>query len=689
MSLNPFHGKTVVSVQVATQPLHTEVPEDRLTTIITNTILGSAKNDLLGAILYANLAGYKAQLLAYANYGASSYTYGLPVTNLSNNEVNAIEVKAVLDVILSPDTVTINRSFLFEPTNFVWAQWWLYENEVNYNFTDNTLLQDAITWDVVGATRVGNNITVQLDDGGTPGTYATTITDMPAADIYYEVEYIINGAPTVDHIWLYQPSLGTHATLDVTNSFVTNNVFPIVPIRIDDVNVNADKESDEYKTTKQLLNIVHIDLNDITTGVTKQPDEDGNLTIDIANLNLISDIFYLYAINIYGQTQIEKQTLYNLFVNLEGQSRLTKTQHDAQLLTNLGLSDNTFSINSTTFNYEVTFSYITITNIAGHVLDRGTYSVSYTAQTNAIHTRDTGDDQRIIRGSITIRYQSTETEYTEIFVKGLYILQEVQSVKGLRTVEIFIEAYTPGADLTDNQRNFIIPLTTSEINLLTPREADQLVPLITHIMIYASDSQKLKWYQTGAFKALIQFVLYVFAAISLFGDPSGTTASQLISLAVLIAIKYAFEWVLSKLLIKYSDNKIAEIIIQIVAVVVIILFLGDLTEFTAVEKALLIVNAVTQVVSLKAMVDLDLLAIEQLAFEADFEAAEAELEAATKFLEIGNVIDPGALIDTRNYKYEEPNDFFARTLTINPGILGFDHLHNYVDISLNLEYIQI
>lgn len=691
MSLNPFKRRTIAVVAASTARINDELPEDRLTALVLKSVI-QGDMDLPGSILYNNLTGYTRQLTQFYNYAAASYHYGIPTTNISHNDYNAAAVAAVLDTLLSPETVTLVSSFLYEPTPLVWAMWWLYNNDGTYDFTDNTLVQSSTTYDVVGAT-VNNQkteITVQLDNGGTPAIYATTITTMPAWDeLYYFVEYREDATPAVYHIWAYQASLGTHATLDIDDTFIYDPIVPIVPIRLDDANINADKESEAYLTTVALMDRVKIPFDTLTDGVTKQFNDEGDL-IDLPDLPLISDIFFLYGLSLYATEQIEMKALYVLFADLESQARTDEISYTAELGLSGPVSTNSFVINHETFDYELRYSYITITTIPGEIMEKGEYSIIYTPQGNTTHNRPTDiDDQTMINSYITIRYQTDLSEYQNMVIYGIWQNHEIKSVKGLKAHYSYLEAHTTGDELSDIQKNFIIPLTINTLNGLTLREVDALVPITAHIIAYASDSQKLKWYQSGVFGAFIKIFLLV-VAIVLFVPSGGTSFEIFLGFLTLMAIKYAFEWVLKELLLHFEGDGAATAIVQVIAVVVLFwLMPGDFLEMAFPEQLIAAVSSTATVSTIASALDLDILEKERMAFEAEYDAADKLIRAAQDELKVDTLLDPSVILDVRRTSYETSQGFFARTLAQNPGVLVYDQLHEYVDINLNLEYIRV
>jgi len=681
MGFGPFKGKTLVAVQVATTAIHEEIPEDRLTNAVLSSI--NQNTDLSNILLLNNLTGYKSMLNNYYSYGKNNYTYGLPESNLANDRYNIEKVLPVLTSIAG-EAITISESFLYRPTIEVWGRWWLQENESNYDYNSHTLTIGAIVWNVVGFTEnaAKTEITALLENGINVSTYGP-ILDYPANEIYYTVIYQTVAAPAVDITWLYQPSLNTYPTLVVTNTFDTSTLFPVVPIRIDDSNVNSDKTSDVYKTTKQLLSKTKVDLDSFTESLTKQQTDSGELT-DIDDLDKISDIFLLYGLNIYGTSPVEKLAIYETFKDFISTSRVSKTIYDTAVAAGKLAPRNVVFVESATFDYEIVFNYITSTTNLGKIGSFGEVVISFAGA-----DLDSTPIEALVNANIsymTIQYQHTPSEYVELIVHGLYSKHTVKTVKKDKNFLVFLENYTEGDDLTDNQSNFIVPLTKPYLDTLTALEGDLLIPLTANVTVYASDSQYVKWYKTKAFASILNFVLTAVGII--LAIPSGGTSIEVVTaIATFLVIKFTFEYILRSLLIRFEDNDAARALILVAAVFVSTTLTTDFSELTTAEIFLKSVNSVTQVTNIYTSTEFELLEEDRLTFLQNSEEAEKELEAAAEFLKVDTAINPSALIDTRNYVYETPETFFSRTLNTAPGLLVFDQMHNYVDNNLNLEYI--
>ena len=466
--------------------------------------------------------------------------------------------------------------------------------------------------------------------------------------------------------------------------------IPIVPIRYNDKNTNDDKTSELYITTKNLLRTTKINLDDFTDQVTKKYNSKNEL-VNIADLDKISDIFVIYGINIYSDTQEEKEMLFKLFSSLESIAG-TKETFDTALADEVLFTPSTLLINEETFDYDLIYNYVTVTEIEGKVSERDTYTVTFSI--NGTHTYvpdgDLEEELEYLLDYVTIRHQTTLSTYTEIVIHGLYIYHMVKTVSGGKIHPVNLVTFTEGLELTPEHKNFIIPLRHLDIVDLLTSEGDSIISSSKHLLIYASDSQYLKWYQTGAFLNLLQLTLRVISLVSLIGDSTGSTAQVLLEIGKAIVKQYAFEAILTELFLKFGDNDLAKVILAFAAIYISYNSLDEaaLTKLSTAEKLLRLTSSTSSVLKTYTKSQYSVLEQEYEDFRKDKEALETEIEEAQDILNVGNRLNPSAAINASTYAYEDPNDFYTRTLNTAPGQLVFDQLHNYVDNNLNLDYIR-
>ena len=488
-----FTDETIINTQVSTIRFYETEDMDRLTqNILQAQRLGA---DLSKVILYSNLTGSIHDVRQMVQYGNNGYIHGLPTSTLFNKQVNISAVDTVITTEVG-EAITIISSFLSAPDIYTWAKWWMQENEPLYNYNTNTIFLTPTTWDVVGATGSFGSITVTLDNVGTPGSYGP-ITAIPTAGVmYYIVDYELDSAPGVKINWLYDESSGTHPTLDVPpgTGTTTSNILPIIPIRKAGVNINATPNSTEAQSIKRMLALLKLDLTAISDGFTKQTDGNGQL-IPAPNIDQITDIYIFFGVNIYGQGIEEKYLLYQMFNTFFFRQTTDKTDYDAAVTAgNVEIPLNVFTVREGSFDYALSFNYVTKVVIAGRVTEVGKHVFSYTEAANLL--RPEGGN---VQSYVTAQYQHSVTDYTEIVIHGIHAAHIITTSAGTAVTAINLEAYTPGATRTAMQNNFVIPIPDEYFYILTPIQADRLYSQCVHGLVYAAEIVELEFYETPKF----------------------------------------------------------------------------------------------------------------------------------------------------------------------------------------------
>lgn len=139
--------------------------------------------------------------------------------------------------------------------------------------------------------------------------------------------------------------------------------------------------------------------------------------------------------------------------------------------------------------------------------------------------------------AVILRYQISENQYIELTVSGLlhtfYIYDKAYETDIAKSLELNDEG-----ELDDD---FNIPLEESTLFGLTPVERDEVAYDALRMTITTKKTVKLKWYQTGLFKLVVQVVAIVITIVS---SGSGAAVSEIIlqilyNMVITYAITYS------------------------------------------------------------------------------------------------------------------------------------------------------
>jgi len=694
-----FSGSTRFAVDVTSQPIFPDPTDDDFLNRILKAV--RTKRDITGAILIGSLDGPKLQLDAYYKEGRDNFILGLPSTDMVDTGYDNLAVKAVIEGI-EGQSVTLKQVLIERPTRLAWGQNLLNTNNTTYRVVENDVfdapyryITDSIDYYDASETtyRVKGHYTFYDDspinnDGDVAGWtsyywYGDWITNYPTG-IYYEVRYYLNSALLDEILWFYELASNVYPTLNVSDSYVTNDFYPIVPLRQKDININANLNDPLYISSKALLLESRVDLDDMITGVTKQ--EDG--TTDIDNIDQISDIFYMLGVSLYGDTQGEKLILYNLIGDLEAQK-----PGDINYKGSFGLKGVAFVLTSGEYNLVIDYRYITKTTYSGVIGSVGTCETSHVAGSVTTHTWEIPDQNTrpsdrenetatYSTGSFTVRQQITSTTIQQYYVYGLNLQHFIRiNSNAYKNTTTNIQSYTAGQALTREHKSFLLPLSHSDLDGLDLREIEFIAPRIVHIQVYASNSVYVNWYNSGLFIAVIQIVSYY---LLFNGIQSG---SDLLLAATKQAImKHVITRILVKLFEEVAGDEFLEALLAI-ATVYVLYNMGQAGNPTILKSAvdyMALTTAVIEGAGVKTEAGFNTLTNEMDEWQTGVDLYQAEIDNTNAY--IAGYERTGGYYDVTD---ETPSEFFDRTINPNPGSIAFDHLNNYFDINLNLDNVAI
>lgn len=520
--------------------------------------------------------------------------------------------------------------------------------------------------------------------------------DLPDAGIHYSVQYYCNTDPTTTKVWFYALDSNTYPELEVpvvTGSKDGLAVLPAIALRINDVNVNVDKNSERYKTTKRMLDILNvIDLDTLIEGIDANPDQDK-----------VQEAFLAFGSNVYDDSKGNNLYLYSMLGMLGASATTSKADFNAMPP---GLqSDNvfTFLVKQGRYNTAVSFNYIEqtqVTGVIGEVSDitkefiilpdtKAGYLSPNAAQ------NDPSVSKGLVNSSLILRLQTSATEYTEIEISGLvlstYIFTHGDSIK-IKTIALVDPITSDEAD----RNNFIIPISLTALEKLPSVYAEVVINNGMQVLIYAEDSLDLEYYQTEAFLGFIRVLVVVIAIVILILSlGSGAELSAvLIQLATTILVQVGLTLALKEVLShNISDEaRAVAMLIYVVASVYSGNALSGDSALVFADVALMTTAAVSTALQMDFALKQQGLAEETAEQEALIKTREQELEDAQDLLDGSGGLDTESLLFGRTVPVLDtwltPQEFVQRGLTTNVAPILLSQSRNYVASVLDLDNIQ-
>lgn len=411
------------------------------------------------------------------------------------------------------------------PTNG--AFWVLvnYDNQHTYTKVTTTAAEGVLSIvetnaDVLIPTGTGTNSYTTNTIAIEYGTIVISIAAYSPVRYYIATWYTTNSGNAYN--WIYQMGVGTYPSLDTANSYISQlEMMPVVELRNAGTNVNVDKTTARYLETKQILSYVGIDVDQMITGISQNP--------DIAN---IQDVFIHFALQVNDSNPITAKMLYQLFSFL----------YYDNTLNNSGTYTVTFK--EGVYNIGVMWRLQERVVITGSIGPIGTYtnSVGMVGTSNVLYCRR----------------QETASQYVE------YRIYDMNSITMI-TRNGLVGAVARNLTNAD----FVMPLSRFFIDSLTPIEQMQLLRKSLRLSIYSAQTTHLAYYQTAAFMNFIQIVVVIIGIIlmvlsSPFGGGAGVTwmswaQGMMIYLGAAMAFKY---------LLQSVDSPWAKVALIVVAAVV-------------------------------------------------------------------------------------------------------------------------
>lgn len=695
-----FEDQTIYLVQVTTVKL---LEDQEVKNKLIASVISSVKNDtdIVDNIKQQLLTGYVNSLNLYANEGKNNFIYGLPTATSVFNELDTTELDIIITDLVGEDVEIANATLAF-PRDTIWVKYYLQENR-GYSEKDQIISQGGIDWLYDGFTKdsITLKFTVNLRDG-TNTTTLDELIDSPNYAMYYNVVYTLDSDPTYSIYFLYQRDLGTYPSLDSASAasginqkeYNTSEMYPIVPIRKDFVNVGSDTESEEYKSSKKLLRILNISIDDLTNQINSIGDSDSP---DDA-LSNIEDAFVLFGVNLYADTNAEKKALYMAFQIFYVDAQITKTDYD-----NKAIGDdakfNTFTVIEQNYNQVIKFDYITSTVIDGCIGPKGTYETEIFVLPNRQEVRNEEDkitQEAGVDSYIIIKNQVSDTQYNELLVHGLFLMVNIKTkAETIKTsiIELFDNTADENYEVIRNNFNILLSNAIIESNTLTNFEKDQIIQNGLIMVIYATQTIHLRWYETRKFNRFFSVVLEFAAVVLLIISIGASTqiSAYLWAVGRAILIQYALTIILTELLIRYADDDNVKLLILVAYVAASYYNVTGAGDLTNAESLLSAVNALSQVISIDTAIQADLLQKEIDAFLVSSEERQEEIDKATEFLENTSGLEFWELQAYLPINvYETPGDFYTRTIhTGNPGVLSLSQIENYHENLLKLPELDV
>lgn len=393
------------------------------------------------------------------------------------------------------------------------------------------------------------------------------------------------------YMWHYPYSLGTYPQLNETADRMSNlDMLPTIALRNDKVNVNNNKTSKEYKSTKRLLNFMGMKLDDLMDSITSNPD-----------IGAVDDAFIYFGISPLDESPAISKMLYVMWEEI-----IVKYG----IYSNTGKYHASYNVGEMVKNSVVwtSHSILDVPSMGGISPDVGEYN------------------HGIVGTALFVRYGLNSATTRVIRVDNLSSLSMVSAI-------IDGERYDKAVPNVMSDEDFTIPVSWFVLNKLSPKEALQVFPYMTRIEFYAATLVEIAWYKTDGFKIALR-IIQVVLTIFFWYIGGGTWAELAYELIVGYAIGEFIALGIDAIL-KMTGNKDIALAVGLIAAIAFSANGSFNIDFTDPVKLLEISTMFANNVARVYMaVNKDLVS-EMQEYDEAFEERQEEIDAANRLLDTG------------------------------------------------------
>ncbi len=511
--------------------------------------------------------------------------------------------------------------------------------------------------------RAGNSIAAPTQRQ----TMTLTISEYDGEADYFHAKYTVSGQTKY---WMYKNDSGTYPLLDAVYTdgpVVSGTYFPFAYFRYNKSSVLGNQTTPAYQTTERMLKYLGIDYETVAQSIDENP--------DIAD---VEQAILMFGVPAVSTNDAENRYLFDYFNNMYyvmGEDTQGAAVTSILQLFGSGTPKNLSTISDAKFRMTFGNNGIYKRLAAGSVGPVGTYTSSYlrVPTTSTYQDAETGQE-------ITVAGFARQHKYCNQVAPGMY---EEILVLDLQMKYYIWEGYNTTGDEEDDI--LLVPIDRSIATEYSIPVREELYSRSLHFVFNSRVTQKLKWYQTGIFKA---FMVVVAVVITIYNPPAGLAALELTGAALVLAavIYVAIVGVITQKIFKLFVKTFGADIAQAIAILAIIyggykVFQngGNLSGTWASELLSLSNGLQSAVIQDKFSDLLD----QKDQFNLFVEEQNKLLDEAQKLLETSKLLNPFVIFG------EKPEDFYNRTVHFsNIGTLGITAISSYVDMALTLPKIN-
>lgn len=532
-----------------------------------------------------------------------------------------------------------------------------------------------------------------VDDSGTDPVvmYAEELINLSGFEEQEYIQAVIRKADGAIVIWKYLPGTGTYPVLDALADIVftsTGDYFPFIPFRANRQNLSEeDQTADPYITSVELMKQLNMDYQTISDQIHSNP-----------NIGDVEQAIMTLAVPGDSNNQADLEYLFKFFQQLsdnnivpEHTNKITSFGYLTAGSSNLiRWFDSDFELRLSFYNLTKRLQAGQVTEVGKYCLIKSTQHVSLTVKNSDYDHDHPVTNPEFLNESwdypvFTYCYQIDANLYEEVVLTGAVAEYPVTGKKST----IFFS----------DTNQFVIPVDMEILKTLKWAAKHEFCLRNFRFILNSKIIQKLKWYETGIFKAFMVAVAFVAAlfglvqvSILLVELAAATTLATVLALVEGFIAKLIIAKLLGLAVVELAGPEFA----LIFSVILLAAGIGSelnlpLPELISPEILISAVSGIQDAIQSELKDSFAKYDNEKQSFLEESESKLQELEDLKK--ELGLELLDSPFKDKYTAPMfivgESPEEFFYRTVhTGNVGTVAYKSIENFVGNSLKLPGID-
>lgn len=478
-----------------------------------------------------------------------------------------------------------------------------------------------------------------------------------------------------------------NALMTMTPADNTGEFMPFLPLRLNWQNLADDslKDTVAYKSSVRMFEKLGLDFVDIADKVNSNPDVDK-----------VIQAILMSGIPTNTEDQLSIKYLYHFFQYLYTYTLRDAQRKEGDVVFNPHAKEGmSFVIKDEGFEMAISYSSIFGKKDIGNFGPVGKYYRAFETKPFNVQVwrwvqGRTGEEstRQLVTETIevpvyVIRYQVNTTYYIEVGVEDLTVHYKVDGM--------LVESKA------DDERTIIPVKYTIAQQHFSFFDRQRLFHKSLHLVFNSKQIVKLKWYQTGWFRAfmIVLNVILIIVTIGTYAPAAVATMAALMAGTLTLTIVLAL---LQNLLIMIALNlavkyAVAELGVEFgiaLAVVTAAVGLSDMSTFSGLitpDTLLAVMDGANSGINKVTQEKMGQYNSELQEFQLMAETKMKELEELQKALDVKSIVDPFDIMDAnRGIRFgEDPTEFLIRTKVVGMAAeLSAHFTHNYVELALQL-----